>query len=326
MSARKRPGSARGAIIWVVAGVTILLAATGGCVQTTPHIARIGLVAPFEGRYREIGYDVIAAARLAIREWAAEAPHGRQPPLVFELVSYDDGGDPAQAIEQARKLAVDPDVEAVVGHWRAETTRAALPVYQEAGLPVFTFTPAALEDTPGVFNLSPSQAVLADTASAWLAEQGGGLLLVDESDDVIAAVDKMQQSSPPPGTPVVGGPVWGLHQFHALAGDRAEGATFVTGAPLPADAGGGELGGGQLDGFVAGYQASSLGADPGPFALPAYQATWLAMAYVARAWGMQSADTPVSHLTFSGSGRRLDAPVYLYRWENGRRVLVEQLR
>ena len=100
---------------------------------------KIGLVAPFEGRYRYFGYDVIYAVRLALRE--ANAAGGVAGHYV-ELVAYDDGADPAQAIEQARKLAVDPAVVAAIGHFREDTTSAALSVYAEVGIPLLA--PAVL--------------------------------------------------------------------------------------------------------------------------------------------------------------------------------------
>src|SRR5262245_50099283 len=108
-----------------------------GCIQTTPKVVKIGLVAPFDGRYREIGVDVIPAARLAIREWAEQNPNRH---IAVELVAYDDGGNPDQAEFQAEKLAADSDVAVVIGHWRDDTTQAALPVYEAANLPLITFT------------------------------------------------------------------------------------------------------------------------------------------------------------------------------------------
>lgn len=122
---------------------------------------KIGLVAPFEGRYRYVGYDVIYAVRLALRE-ANEA--GGVEGYYVELVAYDDGADPAMAAQQARKLDVDPDVVAALGHFREETTAAASSTYADAGLPLLV--PAALD--PGlaeagkmVHRLGPGADVLA---------------------------------------------------------------------------------------------------------------------------------------------------------------------
>lgn len=96
-------------------------------------MVKIGLVAPFEGRYRPIGYEAVYAARLAVREINARGGiHGRR----IELVALDDGGEPEKALATARQLALDPQVVAVVGHLRPDSTAAAMKIYCEAGLPV----------------------------------------------------------------------------------------------------------------------------------------------------------------------------------------------
>ncbi|MER3399516.1 MAG: hypothetical protein C4313_00010 [Thermoflexus sp.] len=111
---------------WIV-GLGLALAVA--C-RPAPPLVAIGLVAPFEGRDRPIGYDVLFGARLAVRQWNAQHPNG---PLAL-LVALDDGGDPALAAERARQLRGHPGLIAVIGHFRPETTRAAAPVYQGAGL------------------------------------------------------------------------------------------------------------------------------------------------------------------------------------------------
>ena len=140
---------------------------------------KIGLVAPFEGRYRYVGYDLFPAVRLALRE-ANEA--GGIEGVFVELVAYDDGADPEMAIQQARKLALDAQVVAVIGHFREGTTLAALPAYAEAGLPLLA--PAVLDPALGagdgaVFRLGPDAstvaAALLDGVEAAALVDGGGL-------------------------------------------------------------------------------------------------------------------------------------------------------
>lgn len=110
--------------------LTIFLTA---CTASTQPVVKIGLVAPFEGRYRPIGYEAIYAARLAIREINAKGGINGQR---VELVALDDRGEPDKAIEAARQLVLDPQVVAVIGHLRPDSTDAALKIYCEAGLPV----------------------------------------------------------------------------------------------------------------------------------------------------------------------------------------------
>ncbi|MFZ5919227.1 MAG: branched-chain amino acid ABC transporter substrate-binding protein [Chloroflexota bacterium] len=106
--------------------VTLLLP---GCqarlpVSTVP-LFKIGLVAPFEGRFRARGYEVLYGVRLAVRQWNATAGQGYR----IELVALDDGADPAAAVGQVRELAIDPDVLGVIGHFDEGATLAAAAEY-----------------------------------------------------------------------------------------------------------------------------------------------------------------------------------------------------
>ena len=101
------------------------------CASVDP-VVKIGLVGPFEGADRAIGYDVIYSARLAVREINAA---GGIDGYRVSLVALDDSGDVALAKETAVSLTLDPSVIAVVGHWVPNTTDAVQPIYAEAGLP-----------------------------------------------------------------------------------------------------------------------------------------------------------------------------------------------
>lgn len=117
------------------------LAALGGCSRVAP-VVKVGLVAPFEGRQRAVGYDAIYSARLAVREINAAGGIGGYR---VALVALDDGADPELARETAASLAIDPDVVAVVGHWQPQTTAVAAPIYAAAGL---AFLPAGATADP----------------------------------------------------------------------------------------------------------------------------------------------------------------------------------
>ena len=111
----------------------LAIVSLAACTASTQPVVKIGLVAPFEGRYRPIGYETIYAARLAIREINAR---GGIDGHRIELVALDDRGEPERAITAARQLALDPQVVAVIGHLRPDSSDAAMQVYCEAGLPV----------------------------------------------------------------------------------------------------------------------------------------------------------------------------------------------
>jgi ABC-type branched-subunit amino acid transport system substrate-binding protein len=110
----------------------LLILLLPACASVKP-VVKIGLVAPFEGRDRAIGYDAVYAARLAVRQANAAGGIGGYR---VSLVALDDGGNATLAGQTAAALAVDADVVAVVGHYLPETTAAAAKVYANAGLPL----------------------------------------------------------------------------------------------------------------------------------------------------------------------------------------------
>lgn len=102
----KRVRRLRLCIVAQVITILLFLAAISSCaVIRTESPARIGLLAPFEGRYREIGYNALYAARLAL----AEA--GRTD---VELLAVDDGGTIRHAADRARALTHDPTIRCVI--------------------------------------------------------------------------------------------------------------------------------------------------------------------------------------------------------------------
>jgi ABC-type branched-subunit amino acid transport system substrate-binding protein len=133
--------------------VTVYCLLMTACYPVTQPTVKIALVAPFEGRYRNVGYEVIYAVRLAVREANA---NGGIAGYGLELLALDDAGDPALAAEQARKAAADPQVLAVIGHWLSATTAAALPEYDQAALPILA-TAAHAELNLQAFRLWPTQ-------------------------------------------------------------------------------------------------------------------------------------------------------------------------
>jgi branched-chain amino acid transport system substrate-binding protein len=92
-------------------------------------IVKIGLIAPFEGLYRQSGYAALAAMRQALDECV---PAG----LAVVPLALDDSGDPAQAQRAAHKLMVDPAVRAVVGPLLLDAVPAVATVMaQEPSIP-----------------------------------------------------------------------------------------------------------------------------------------------------------------------------------------------
>lgn len=88
-------------------GLLLLLALNivGCVVQQTLPVKRIALLAPFEGRYREVGYQALYAARMAIAET-------RRTDL--ELYAIDDGGSVETALFRAQALQLDTSIKTVL--------------------------------------------------------------------------------------------------------------------------------------------------------------------------------------------------------------------
>lgn len=283
-----------------------LLAA--GCGGTRPTV-KIGLVAPFEGRYRELGYEVIYAVRLAVRQANAA---GGVAGYSVELTALDDGGDPAQAAEQAAKLRTDPQIVAVIGHWLDETTAAAAETYAAAGLPLVATAPSPALP-PGSVRMHASQnALLAAMESA--APDGlvcaCGLL---DGAEFVAARPAGDQ------TWLVGGPLWGLGQFPALA--DTSNVAFAAPVSLPSDGD-----------FITAYEQIANGASPGIWAALAYDATQVALAALAADIQANGAPSRAGVATllpgveydglsglvaFDAGGEWQSPPVTVYTWEAG---------
>lgn len=285
-----------------------------GCLQTSPRLIKIGLVAPFEGRYREIGVDVIPAARLAVREWAEM---NADADIAIELVAYDDAGDPSQAEAQARKVIADPDVAVVIGHWRDDTTMAALPIYNGAGIPLITLVADELETAGILFNLSPTRDALIAAASDWGNQNGENLVLSKTQNRIL--------DEPATGN-LIGDETWGLRQFYNLVPDSAENHYFISAYSMPADSVDPLSNGQEAVGFVSAFEAGSLGAPPGLYSSAAYEATWVALDWIAQQYDIATSAPMRNSLRFGDDGRRAQAPIYLYQWKNGQRTLIEVFR
>jgi ABC-type branched-subunit amino acid transport system substrate-binding protein len=136
-------------------------------------VVKIGVIAPFEGAGRPLGYAVLPAIKAAVAEVNASGALGRYQVMV---VAFNDDLHGPTAAAQAQALALDPEVVGVLGPWSAETAAAAAPILAGAGLPVLT-TAATSIPPPGE---KWGDAALADAAK--LAGDNTRVLL-----DVLAA-------------------------------------------------------------------------------------------------------------------------------------------
>ncbi len=122
--------------------LVILMLVNACAVVRTPPIAKIALLAPFEGRYREVGYEALYAARLALAD--VNDPQ-------IELLAVDDGG--SEAISRARAVTEDPQVAVVIALGYAATEPDTLQAFGD--LPVLAVGDWGAEATgDNVFILS----------------------------------------------------------------------------------------------------------------------------------------------------------------------------
>jgi ABC-type branched-subunit amino acid transport system substrate-binding protein len=95
---------------------------------------KIGLSAPFEGRYRDLGYEALHAVRLAVQQRNEAGGIGGR--YLVELVALNDFNDTEEAIVQARKMAVDAGVLGVLGGWSPKVGRDVVREYERLSLVV----------------------------------------------------------------------------------------------------------------------------------------------------------------------------------------------
>lgn len=282
-----KPLSAR----WLVRLVVIAVAVSG-CFGSTRPVVKIGLIAPFEELYRDDGYEVLNAVRLAVDQRnAAGGLAGRH----VALVALNDNGRPDQAQRQAANMAVDGDVLGVVGPVKAGSASAgqALSQRQMAWIALTELQPAELA---GGFSLALSPETLARAAvDALLVRPNieSALLLSDWPDAQAATAGDKVRSLPlmsagevvlKPGEGVawlgdseqgarlaaalgsqammISGSEAGSRIFADRAGDDAAQVSWLSASPgldqMPQS-------------FVEAYRALA-GADPGPQAVLAYDA------------------------------------------------------
>jgi branched-chain amino acid transport system substrate-binding protein len=113
---------------------------------------KIGYAGPMTGDYSAFGIDISNAGMLA----AADA--GEFEGFEFELLVEDTQGSGEGGASVANLYVSDPDVVAIAGHTFSGSTAAAIPIYNEARLPMLSPSATRADLTGGdqdVFNRIP---------------------------------------------------------------------------------------------------------------------------------------------------------------------------
>ena len=104
-----------------------------GCaVIKSGQTIKIGMGAPMTGDNAAFGQDISQGAKIALTD------AGTFNGFTFELVAEDDGGTPEGGAAVANKLVSDPTVVAIAGHIFSGATKAAIPIYEAAGIPMMS--------------------------------------------------------------------------------------------------------------------------------------------------------------------------------------------
>lgn len=152
------------------------------CSGANPKIVKLAIVAPFSGRHRAIGDNVLPAARLAAGEWNSS---GGVAGYRIELVAQDDRNDGEGGALQARKMIIDPDVIGVVGHFQRSSILAAASEYQRADMPALAMgaLPEALAENGRVLGMTAGEKLVARAMARFIAQSGSGsvALITDDS-------------------------------------------------------------------------------------------------------------------------------------------------
>ena len=316
--------------------------AYGGVVDA-PRTLKIGLVAPFEGLHRPLGYEALFGVKLALQERnLAQGSHGYR----VELVALNDFDDPVEAEIQAKALIADPDVLGVVGHLSSATTLAAVPIYQEAELAVsipWSVAPDWEMDRGGVVSVAADSAEtsarletvgremgfnsiteLTDNNLGPIAGNSQALSLATDgvtAGEIMVSLRQADLSLPVLGQVDVGSP-----QTVQVAQAAANGLIFVSPGPDPRQVV-------EAASFVEAYQALA-GFPPGPRAVLAYDATQILLDGIEQSLHISNNHSPTraevsaviakvqrqglsGDIVFDGQGRRVNAPIWIYRIVDG---------
>jgi branched-chain amino acid transport system substrate-binding protein len=137
----------------------------GGCaVFTSGQTVKIGMGAPMTGDNASFGQDISQGAKIAVSD------AGKFQGFSFELDAQDDGGTAEGGASVANKLVADSQVVAIAGHIFSGATKAAMPIYEAANIPMMSpsaTNPPLTTTGSKVFN----RCVFTDTAQGTFASK-----------------------------------------------------------------------------------------------------------------------------------------------------------
>ena len=104
-----------------------------GCaVVPAGETIKFGMGAPLLGDYSMFGIDISQGVALALE--MSDGFEGWE----YELVAEDTGGSGEGGAAVANKMVTDPTVVAIAGHIFTDSSAAAIPIYEKAGIPMMS--------------------------------------------------------------------------------------------------------------------------------------------------------------------------------------------
>jgi len=192
-------------------------------------VVKIGLIGPFEGLGRPLGYELLPVVKAALAEANDGGQLGRYR---VALVALNDDLDPQTAAAQAHALAQDPDLIAVLGPWTSATAAAAAPMLAQAGIPLLATAPLSAPST-GIYTLcpDPEEIYAALEAEAERLATAGSVTRVYAGDAAAAADDLIRWRVAGGEDVLIGGPDLARAWLIDQAGVAAEGTRAAVCAP-----------------------------------------------------------------------------------------------
>lgn len=120
----------RGVRFSVVLMSCVLAAACGDRDEASGAELRIGALVPHTGVAASVGPEVMSGIKFVLEEAGYEVAGHR-----VVLVDEDEGDNPANTVNRARKLVEEDRVAVVIGPMLAHTSAAVAPVLERAGVP-----------------------------------------------------------------------------------------------------------------------------------------------------------------------------------------------
>lgn len=167
-------------------GMVFLLSACRAMGSAAP-VVKIGLIAPFEGLGRPLGYAILPVIQEVVGE-ANTRPELRGYRL--SLVALNDDSYGPEAAAQARLLALDPEIVAVLGPWIGSTLEAAAPVLTEGRLATVGAAPA--ERLAGIANVCPTASEVAGALLVKAREANRDVVIAGPENALAYALSEME--------------------------------------------------------------------------------------------------------------------------------------